>query len=160
MPKETIPFSSFLEAAGEENKEFVTAMNDYLLENGCKLEIKEAKNGYVVSYIFTADKKTVFNYIFRKKGMLVRVYAIHIGAYMEITDGWPKSMKSEVKKAGPCKRMLNPDACNPKCAQGFDFIMDGERQQKCRYGLQFFVDEESKPFLREFIEKEIEARRG
>jgi hypothetical protein len=159
MPKEIIPFSDFLAAAGAEHTEYLNSLHEYLLNNGFKVEIKTAASGYVVSYIHTPTKRTALNYIFRKKRPVMRLYADNIIGYMEILSAWPDSMKEAVKKAGPCKRLINPDACNSRCPMGYDFILDGERQQKCRYGgFMFFLDGETKPYLKEMVECEVKAR--
>ncbi len=57
MSKTTIPFSAFAEAAGAEHSDFVGSLHEYLTENGCKTEIKESANGYVVSYYFSKPAK-------------------------------------------------------------------------------------------------------
>ena len=158
MSKKTIPFSAFTEVAGDEHNEFITAKHDYLTENGCTVEIKEAANGYVVSYKHKPSKRTLLNYVFRKKGMMMRVYADNILSYSETLSSWPESMKNDVKKVGTCKRMVNPDDCNSRCPLGYDFILDGERHQKCRYGFMFYVTDETKPYLKEMVEREIQMR--
>ena len=64
-----------------------------------------------------------------------------------------------IKKAGPCKRLLNPDDCNSRCLMGFDFILDGERQQKCRNsGFMFFLDDETKPYVNDMVLREMQLR--
>lgn len=159
MAKEVIPFERFVEAAGDEHAAFVNSVNDYLTANSCKAEIKTAANGYVVSYVHKPSKRTLANYVFRKQGPLMRVYADNVQSYMEKLDAWPDSMKAAVKKAGNCKRLLNPADCNSRCTMGFDFILDGERQQKCKYGaFLFFLTDETKPYLDEMLKSEINAR--
>lgn len=159
MAKDKIPFEAFSQAMGTEHEEFVNSLHEYMLGNNCAFEIKEAKSGYVLSYTYKPDKRTVANYVFRKKGPLIRIYADNVSGYMDILEAWPKVMKDAVKKAGPCKRLLNPNDCNPQCLTGFDFLMDGVRYQTCRNGgFMFFLDEETKPFLREMMECELQAR--
>lgn len=55
-----------------------------------------------------------------------------------------------------CKRLINPDHCNPKCAMGYDFIMDRERYQKCRY-MAFMptLSEENNSYIKEFFQNVI-----
>jgi len=162
MPKQTIPFSAFLTAAGAEHGEFINQLHDYLQENDCTTEIKEAASGYVVSYIHKPTKRTVANYVFRKKGPMLRVYADHILSYGDILTSWPESMKNTIRKGGACKRLIDPTACNSRCLLGFDFILDGERQQPCRYGsgLTFLLEDEAKPHLLEIMQHEIKARQA
>jgi hypothetical protein len=159
MSKEMIPFSAFVEAAGPQHIEFVNWLHNHMIENNCTFEIKEAKSGYVVSYIHKSTKRTVANYVFRRKGPMIRIYADNIVGYMEILDKWPGEMKAAIEKAGVCKRLLDPNACNPRCQMGFDFIMDGKRQQKCRNNsFMFFLDEETKPYLKDMMEREMKMR--
>jgi len=160
MPKQTIPFSDFLAAAGDQHAEFIYQLHAYLQENGCTTEIKEAASGYVVSYMHKPTKRTVANYVFRKKAPQLRVYADHVLSYADTLAAWPESMKNTIRKGGTCKRLIDPAACNGRCLLGFDFILDGERQQKCRYHTSFTfpLDEETKPYLFEIMQHELEAR--
>ena len=47
------------------------------------------------------DKKKIalMNYVFRKSGMLVRIYARHIHMYQTLLDSIPEEMKKNVMKA-------------------------------------------------------------
>lgn len=160
MSKQIIPFNNFVDAVGSEHTEFVNNLHSFLTEHDCIVNIKEAKSGYVVSYIYTPTKQTIANYVFRKKGPMLRIYADKLPSYMGILDGWPDIMKETIRKAGPCKRLLNPAACNPRCPMGFDFVLEGERQQKCRNSaFMFFLIEDTKPYLREMVEQELFARK-
>ena len=60
-----IEFEEFLASVSEQNQEFVKELHNQLMESGCKIEIKSAKSGYMVSYLY--HKKTIANYVFRKK---------------------------------------------------------------------------------------------
>ena len=159
MPKTTIPFSAFTEAAGSEHADFIHALHDYMTEHDCTTEIKEAASGYVVSYTHKPSKRTVANYVFRKDGLVIRIYADHVAAYVKLLENLPDCMKDTMKKSGTCKRFVNPEACNARCLKGFDYILDGERRQPCRYaGFMFLLDDETKPYVREIMEGEMQAR--
>lgn len=95
-----ITYDDFIETVEEANLAFVNDLHLMFLKNGCKLEIKEAKQGYVVTYIYTKDKKKIalMNYVFRKTGMMVRIYARHIYMYQELLDLLPQEMKKNVVK--------------------------------------------------------------
>lgn len=161
MPKEKIPFTAFTDAAGPPHREFIEWMHRYMTERGCEVDIKDAKSGFVVSYVHKPKNRTVANYVFRKKGPMLRLYADHIPAYMEALEKWPAPMQKAVQKAGPCKRMLNPEACNSRCLMGYDFILNGERQQKCRYNcFMFLLGDETNPYLKEMVQHEMEIRTG
>ena len=45
-------FELFLASVDSKNQGFVKELNDYLTQNNCKCEIKSAKSGFVVSYVF------------------------------------------------------------------------------------------------------------
>ena len=160
MSKQVIPFSNFLITAGPEHKEFISRLHDYLQKNDCSWKIKEAANGYVVSYIHKPTARTVANYVFRQKMPMLRVYADNIQLYADILAQWPTTMKDAIRKGGNCSRLIDPAACNSRCLKGFDFILDGERQQKCRCHMSFtfFLNDETKPYLSEIMEREIQTR--
>lgn len=158
MGKTKIGYDEFLQSVEERDRESVARLQEDFLAAGCDMEIKEAKSGYVVSYRF--DKKTIANYVFRKKGLMVRLYANHLPAYMEFLDTLPEGMKKSVRTAPDCKRLLNPESCNPKCAMGYDFLLDGERCQKCRNSAFFFLlCEETFPWIQAFLQHELSACR-
>lgn len=147
-------FEEFLQSVGESSRDFVAELHRLLTENGCKCDVKEAKSGFVVSYL--KDKKTLMNYVQRKTGTKARIYAANVAGYQEILNTLPPKMKSEIIKAPPCKRLLDPTACNPKCSMGYAFIMDGEEYKKCRNNaFMFALSEENDPFIGEFVKREL-----
>lgn len=149
-------FEDFVALVSEDCAEYVRQLHRMFMDAGCKIDLKEAKNGYVVSYLL--NKKTVVNYVFRKKGLIIRIYANHLPAYMGLLESFPDSMTRGVKAAPDCKRLLQPGACNARCAMGYDFFIGGEHQQKCRYGaFMFLINEETKPFIRDFVRCELQA---
>ena len=134
-----IEFNDFITSVPVESQDFVKELHNRLTELGCRTEIKSAKSGYMVSYIY--HKKTISNYVFRKKGMLVRIYGAHAG-----------------QDAPICKRLAVPDSCNPRCSMGYDFRLKGERYQKCRNGaFMFLVCPQNNPYIQSLILSEIEA---
>ena len=46
-----IEFQDFIVSVPIENQDFVKELHNKLMELGCKIEIKTAKSGYMVSYI-------------------------------------------------------------------------------------------------------------
>lgn len=148
-------FNLFMETVDGRFRNFVNQINEYLTEKGCKCDIKTAKSGYVVSYVLSS-KRTLATFIFRKTGMKLRIYPKYIREYQEFLNTLPEKMKKEIKKASMCKRLVNPDDCNPKCVMGYTFEMDGEQYQKCRYmAFQPTLSEENNPFIKEFLENEL-----
>jgi hypothetical protein len=99
--------------------------------------------------------------VFRKTGIKMRIYTEHIALFQGFLDTLPEKMKTEIKKSSVCKRLINPDECNPKCVMGYSFMMDGEAFQKCRHmAFMLTLNEESFPFIKGFLEREINSRRG
>lgn len=157
MPKEVIKFDDFLMTVEPDNLGFVISLHEYLLQNGCTINILSAKSGYVVSYYYS--KKVIANYVFRKKGLLIRIYAENIGSYGGFLDGLPEEMIKAIEKASACKRLLDPLKCNSRCPMGYVFTLKGEDYKKCRYGcFMFQVNAESEPYIKTFLEKELKER--
>ena len=153
---EKYTFDDFLDSVDEENKKFVSELHDELIELGYKIDVKLAKSGYVVSY--SLNKKTIVNYVFRKKGIFVRIYANHITKYMNILNTFPDGMVQTMQKASVCKRLIDPTTCNQKCAMGYDFILNGERMQKCRNNaFMFLINQENKHYIKMLILNEAKA---
>lgn len=151
-----LTFEDFIVTVDNEYRDFVNDLHHTLISCGCVLEVKEAKSGYLASY--QHNKKAVANYVFRKKGLIVRIYANHLGSYMKFLDTLPDGMLQTIKAAPVCKRLINPDACNSKCAMGYDFLICEEHLQKCRNNaFMFLVCEDYNPFIKTFLENEIEA---
>ena len=151
-----LDFNDFITSVSDENQEFVRELHDKLMELGCKIDIKAAKSGYMVSY--TYNKRTIANYIFRRKGMFMRIYGVHVSQYQEVLETLPEEMISSIQKAPICKRMADPNDCNPKCSMGYDFWLKDEHYQKCRTNaFMFLVCPENSPFIRTFVLNEVEA---
>lgn len=151
-------YEDFLKTVSTENMDFVTKLNSIFMENDCKVEVKEAKQGYVVSYSYMKDKKKIalMNYVFRKSGMLVRIYARHISMYQNILDTFPNKMKKEMIKAVDCKRLNGISECSPTCTAGYNYILDGANYKKCKNSAFFWlINEESKELIEQMIVKEV-----
>ena len=147
-------YEEFLEITGT-SRNFVENINDFLLDHNCKREIKTAKSGFTVSYLFPNAKKTLATFVCRKTGIKIRIFPQRLNEYMDFLDALPAGIKKEIAKASVCKRLINPEDCNPKCVMGYDFIMDKEHYQKCRYmAFMLTITEESTPYIIKLLEKE------
>ena len=149
-------FADFLETVDVCNRDFVIKINDFLTQSNCKCEVKPAKSGYTVSYINKSSRKALATFVFRKAGMKLRIYPVHVRQYGDFLNTLPDKMKREIKKASVCKRLVDPNDCNPKCIKGYDFYIDDEHYQKCRY-MAFMptLSDENNPYIEAFLEKEI-----
>ncbi len=151
-------FNMFMETVDGRFCSFVNEINEYLTANGCKCDVKQQKSGYAVSYVLNSRKRTLAAFISRKTGMKLRIYPEHIQKYQSFLDTLPEMAKKEIRKASVCKRLINPDDCNPKCVMGYTFALDGEPYQKCRYmAFQPALSEENNPYIKQFLEKELQA---
>lgn len=153
---ETYTFQDFLASVDGENRKFVSELHDELTKLGCKLDVKSAKSGFVVSY--SLNKKTIANYVFRKKGLIARIYAGHIAQYMELLDTLPDGMVRSIQEASICKRLVDSSACNQKCSMGYDFNLKGEHLQRCRNNaFMFLLNEENRPYIKSLLLHEVKA---
>lgn len=148
-------FEEFLETVEESSRDFVSELNGFLEEKGCKRVIKTAKSGFVVSYIRGDTKKTLLNFVMRKSGIQARVYAVHAGEYGDFLDTLPQNVKSKTIKAPDCRKLLGVGD-DHNCSGGYEFVMDGKVYRKCRNNAFLIpLSEENNPFIRGMLEKEL-----
>jgi len=149
-------FTLFLNEVPPNLQEFVLELDDYLLGKECKRKIEPAKNGYVTTYMLPGSGKSLLNYVFRKTGIKIRIYAAGISAYDAILNDFPDKMKKEIIKSGDCKKLVG-GTCSPICPAGYTFIMDGVEYKKCR-SMAFLhkIDEESADYILKLIKPELE----
>ncbi|MCL2578041.1 MAG: hypothetical protein FWE27_08330 [Defluviitaleaceae bacterium] len=157
MAQEKITFEQFFEAVEASNQPFVQDLHNYLLENGCKVTFEEKKSGFLASYKHGKPPKAVLNFVFRKHGMLTRIYGERISGYPDFLNTLPKEMVQSIESAGICKRLVH-STCSPKCI-GYDFKIGNEHFQKCRYNcFEFLITDENNPHIKSFVEHEIKER--
>lgn len=148
-------FEEFLVSVEERNRALVSVLNDFLSGKGCKCVVKQAKSGFVVSYLRGDTGKTLLNFVQRKSGTQARIYAAHAGEYGDFLDTLPEKVKSKTIKSSDCRK-LTGTGDDPKCSGGYEFTMDGKVYQKCRNNAFLIpLSEENHPFIRKFLEKEL-----
>lgn len=159
MPKEEIKFEDFLSNVSPENMDYISEIHKFMIENGCTVKIEAAKSGHVLSYLLPKTKKVIFNYVFRKSGLIIRIYGDNVSKYVDIMDALPSGMVKAVEKAPVCKRLIDPAKCNSKCSMGYIFDLNGTTYQNCRYNaFMFNVEAENYDSIREFIRRELKER--
>jgi len=137
---------------------FVLSLDEYLTGKGCNFKITTAKSGYLVSYQYGKKKHVLMNFVFRKGELVARIYGNNAANYIDVLESLPESMKKKIHNSGKCKRFEDPPKCTPKCG-GYVFNFEGSELQKCRYFcFMFEVNDETCPFIRILIEKELEQR--
>jgi len=157
MAEEKLSFEQFLKAINEDYQAFIQDLHKYLINNGCKPTFEAKKSGPFASYKHAKSKKSIVNFLTRKNGMFVRIYGENVGKYPGFMNELPEEMVQSIKSAGICKRLAF-DTCSPKCT-GYDFTIENERYQKCRYGgFEFLITGESSPYIKLFVENEARER--
>ena len=112
-----------------------------------------------VSYSHPKTKRIILSLLFQKKNLSTRIYADNFSKYTDLLNRLPEKMEKEIAKASLCKRLVNPEECNPKCIKGYDFSIREKHYQKCRYNcFEFAVNTESIPVLADFIKSERKER--
>lgn len=158
MAKATVPYEDFLLSVAPEHQEITDRLNSFLLRNGCSIKIEPSKSGYVVSY-HPADKKVIANFVFRKSGLLIRIYGDHVHGYGDLLETLPEGMKKAIHKASVCRRLLDPEKCNARCPKGYTFTLEDKPYQKCRYSsFMFPVNGDNADSIQAFLEKELVLR--
>lgn len=160
MPKEIIKYEDFLTEVNQlfpDAVQHINRINSLLLENGCAVKLERSKSGFVVSY--NINKTVILNFVFRKNGVVTRIYGDFVHNYQTFLESIPDNMLKAIEKAGVCKRLLDPEKCNPRCKTGYDFTLNGVRHQKCRFGsFMFTVDGENADSIVGFLENELKQR--
>ncbi len=152
-------FEEFITDVEPQYQNEISALHHELLKQNCKTKYEEAKSGFVVSYIDAKSKKVLFNYVFRKKGLLARIYGNNIDKYTDLLQTLPPEMRKEIAVAPDCKRLIDPESCSSKCAMGYSFTMDGVDYKKCRFNsFMHEVTAETFPYIKSFVENELCAR--
>lgn len=148
-------FTLFLNEVPTNLRGFVLDLDNYLLEKECKRKIEPAKNGFLTTYIIPNSGKSLLNYVFRKSGVKMRIYAAGVSTYDAILNDFPDTMKKEIIKAGDCKKLVG-GTCSPFCPAGYTFKMDGVEYKKCRsMAFMHKLDEGSAEHILKLIKSEF-----
>ena len=159
MEKVSYKFEDFLAEVSSDYKDFVTKIHDDLTQEGYKPKIESKKSGMSVSYSHPKTKRGMLSFLFRKDALLVRLYADNFGKYADFLHQLPEGMEKEIGKAAKCSRLIDPNACNPKCVGGYDFYIRENHYQKCRMScFQLGISSDHIPVLADFIENERKER--
>jgi hypothetical protein len=158
MPKEKLGFDAFIIAVPPMYEQDMRIFHEKLLTQGLELKVEQAASGPVASY--TLNKKTVFNCVFRKNGMFVRLYGEHLAEYENLLENLPEDMVKAFEKAAVCKRLAGTAPCSDRCPMGYVFHFRGAEVKKCRYSLLLPVGDESLPIITALIENEIALRKA
>jgi hypothetical protein len=160
MEKIHYGFKDFLSQVEKHNKDFVKNTHDLLVKEEYKVKIEAKKAGMFISYTDPKSKKVLLNFLFRKQGLNIRLYADINGRYAKFFKTFPVAMEKEIAKATVCKRLIDLNECWDKCSMGYDVYIGKNHYQKCRFScFQFLITDESIPILSDFIKKELTEKR-
>jgi len=141
----------FIQAVDPAHQAFASATHEKLSTGSYKTKIENKASGLFVSYTHPKTKRSLLNFLFRKTGLLVRLYPDNASSRFSM-DKLPASMIKEIDKAPDCKM------CSEKCIKGYKFMLLGQEYDKCRYNAFLFaVTGESKPVLTEWLEKQLNS---
>lgn len=154
MAEKQINYNGFLNYVPFELIEKINGLNKYLLENGHKIEIKSAARAPVVSYKHKKDKKTLFNYVFRKNTIVARLYTTYIETYQDVLKDLPENIIDVFKTASICRE------CNVRCPKGYRYTIDGVSYFVCRYNLMIPLSHDNFEYVETLIKRESESRNG
>ena len=159
MAKEIIDFEQFLSTVDSNYQEFTSNLHHYLINNGCKSKFEQKSSGLFISYKDGKSKKSIANLLFRKKGLMVRIFGENVRKYIDFMSTLPENMIKAIGKSSVCRRMIDPNACNPRCTMGYDFTIGDEHFQKCKNScFMFLISDENNPYIQTFIENEVTER--
>ena len=159
MAKEKVSFREFLSVVATKHQAFVEKLNNKLIEQGCELVIKEAKSGYAASY--QLEKKTVMNWVFRKAGVLARIYGDNSSKYEGVIASLPADMQRKMMTSRDCKRLIDPNACSDTCVKGFVYSLNNDVYKKCRNdGMLFLLTNETEEHIADLVCAELTVRKS
>ena len=151
-------FNDFLATVEPENRDFAAQMHEFLTEQGYTQKIDTAKNGYVVSYNDT-EGKVLVNFVFRKSGLVIRIYGNNISSYEDFLAALPQEMMKKVEKSPICRRLWDPTKCNSRCQMGYTFTLSDKEYRSCRFScFMFKINDDNNPSIMDFIKKEMSYR--
>ena len=148
MAKEKGSFKEFLSAVAPEYQAFVEKLNNKLIEQGCAAS-------------YQLEKKTVMNWVFRKSGVLARIYGDNAGKYEDIIASLPAEMQKKMTTSRDCKRLIDPTACSDTCVKGFVYTLNGDTHKKCRNdGMFFLLTNETAEHIARLVCAEVTVRKS
>ena len=159
MAKSEMTFDQFLFDVPAAQQPFAVKVNELFANEGYTFAVTPAKSGPVASYQHPKTRKVALNFVFRKSGLQVRIYADHICHDEPLLEMMPEIMAQKMLKSPICRRLHDPTKCNARCPMGYTFTLRGQEIKKCRYSCFLLpVTEENEGYLLKLIESEMHGR--
>ena len=122
----------FIKAVEPAHQAFAKSTHEVLTTGGYKMKMESKASGLFVSYSHPKTKRSLLNFVFRKIGLLARLYPDNASTRFSM-DNLPASMEEELVKAPDCKM------CSEKCTKGNKFLLRGQAYDKCRYNNTIYL---------------------
>ena len=101
------------------------------------------------------------NWVFRKSGVLARIYGDNARKYEDIIASLPADMQKKMTASRDCKRLIDPKACSDTCVKGFVYNLNGNTYKKCRNdGMFFLLTDESAQHIADLVCAEVAVRKS
>ena len=101
------------------------------------------------------------NWVFRKSGVLARIYGDNAGRYRDVIASLPADMQKKMTASRDCKRLIDPNACSSICVKGFVYTLNGNAHKKCRNdGMFFLLTNETAEQIARLVCAEVAARKS
>jgi len=162
MAKAKYQLGDFLALVDSDDRSFVLAVHEMLLQDNCKPKIQVTKStGLQLSYsqpkIKTAAGVILIFFVYEDK-LMIRIYGVNHKAYPDVLNRLPEKMVHQIDNAADCIKFADPQRCWKGC-RGYDFEIAEKHYQKCLVQcFQFCVDAESIPHLMALITNELRER--
>jgi len=99
MAKEIYFFEDFLQNVADEYKRFVSQVQELLTTDGYIIKVEKKAIGFFVSYADSRTKKSMLNFLFRKNGLYIRMYATNCDKYADVLNQSPDEIVKQITKA-------------------------------------------------------------
>jgi len=134
-----LTFGDMYRALNDNNREIAVIFNE-CIGNKAKVKFRTIdfmRNRWHGVYTGIKSKQVLCTIKNEHDDLSVKMNLEHIGTYMDTVMALPEGLQKEIREnAWNC----NQSQCNPKCAGGFKFEMDGEKYSKCRGGAFTFTN--------------------
>ena len=143
--------SDCIGSLSEDDKLFIIGVDQYLIENGYKLDVH--KHNLKGTYSHKKSGFPIVIFYINVNVFQVRIIADGINKYFEFFKDLPQEILENCVSCADCV-----DCC-PTCRGGMEFNLD-RHYRKCRAkNFTFPVDNQNREILRELIVQECEARK-
>jgi len=113
------------------------------------------RNDWACTYTDIKSKKVLMTLHVNQSSFSAKLNLQYIGKYISLVNEMPDRIKDTITDTG-----WDCGSCNPRCAGGFAFELNGKAYNKCHCGSFMFhdINDESIEYCKQLLSKEIELR--